>query len=132
MNFIIIDPPRILKNPESQSKPYREEVSFTVTASGLNLCYQWRKDGQDLCDSGEYSRSGTSILFIKSFSHELEGNYNCIVKNSGGEIESKKAKLSFSGMHILQAMLVAIWCPHAFSGENAEERPCASSSCCVC
>ena len=74
-------------------------VSFTVTACGKNLSYQWRKDGQDLSDSGEYSGSATSMLSIKSFSHELEGNYSCIVKNSGGEIESEKAKLSFSGMY---------------------------------
>ena len=89
---LIVDIPKITKNPESQSVATGTDVIFRVEAVGDELEFQWQKDGIDI-DSNE-SRlccnrtSDSSTLCIQHAKKEDKGCYRCVVKNPG-EISGK-------------------------------------------
>ena len=62
-------------------------VSFTVTATGVNLLYQWQKDGVDI--AGATSAAYT----ISSVTESDEGEYRCVVFNDAGVVTSNAANL---------------------------------------
>jgi thiamine pyrophosphokinase len=58
-------------------------VSFSVTASGAGLTYQWRENGGNLADGGIYSGTSTTTLTLTGISSGLNGNtYDVVVTNT--------------------------------------------------
>jgi hypothetical protein len=60
------------------------DISFTVTASstvpGVNITYQWYKDGVELQDDNKYMGTNTATLMLFTAEAGDEGNYSCEVK----------------------------------------------------
>tara|TARA_R110001606_G_scaffold72450_1_gene166706 strand:+ start:18617 stop:24574 length:5958 start_codon:yes stop_codon:yes gene_type:complete len=78
----------ITDQPADQTVEVGEPASFSVTASGSNLTYQWQKDLVNL--EGETSAE----LALPAVSLESEGSYLCIISNDCGSLVSEAAILT--------------------------------------
>ncbi|RYZ50315.1 MAG: hypothetical protein EOP49_14210, partial [Sphingobacteriales bacterium] len=76
-NVVVNVAPAIAADPVSQTICAGQPVTFTVTATGTNLNYQWRKNGSTI--SGANSSSYT----ISSVASGDAGNYDVVVSNTG-------------------------------------------------
>lgn len=87
---------------ESQPQPgrldvYEEEpATFTLSAVGSLLSYQWLKDGVPI-DGSDATKFPTgvnsNVLTISSTLHSDHGAYTCVVSNTAGSITSDAAHL---------------------------------------
>jgi len=76
--------PAITSQPTNQTVCSGSSVSFSITASGSGLTYQWRKGTTNLCNCGTASGVFTSTLTINpAASGDAAANYNCVVSKSG-------------------------------------------------
>ena len=75
--------PEITTQPQAQNVYSDTNVSFSVTAEGKYLTYQWKKDGGNL--TGE-TNSTLSITDANATLHD--GNYSVVVSNDFGSVES--------------------------------------------
>ena len=91
-----VDPPKISQHPESKSVATGTSTTFTVEASGDDLCFQWTKDCKDLRNGNKYRDTKTHTLRIKHVEKNDKGSYQCLVTNDGGEQLSEKADLAVS------------------------------------
>ena len=74
--------PQLLIVPE-------QSATFTVTATGSSLMYQWQKDGVDIA-TGANSATYTIDMVAQSD----EGEYRCVVSNAAGPVTSTAASLT--------------------------------------
>ncbi len=93
-NLNILSEVLISGNPVSQQVCAGNSVSFSVTASGTNLLYQWRKNGADMSDGGRISGTQTSILAINAVTSDDIAVYSCYITNSCGINNSLPASLT--------------------------------------
>lgn len=84
----------IINQAISQNISEGEDVTFTITATGTNLSYQWQKDGQAISDGGNISGCTSNELSISSVTDTDAGIYNCIISGDCGTITSNEASLS--------------------------------------
>ena len=80
-------PAEITDQPDHVSTAAGSNVSFSVTATGDSLAYQWRKDGSDI------PLADSSALELTSVSVADRGNYDVFISNSCGAIASDIAIL---------------------------------------
>jgi hypothetical protein len=89
---IVVDagavPPEVTGHPTSATRLAGGWVSFSVTASGPNLSYQWQKDEQDI--DGATSDTYT----IDPVSATDGASYRCVVSNPDGSDTSDAASLT--------------------------------------
>lgn len=81
-------PPIILQHPIDQIVPENSRTTFSVTASGTKLSYQWMKDGVVIPGA-----KGSSFTVV-SVRKKNEGYYSVKVSDSCGFIISNPARLS--------------------------------------
>jgi len=86
--FIFATPPGITQSPVSQSVLAGQNISFTVTATGSSLGYQW------FFNSNGLSGATTSLLGLTKVSSTNAGAYVVVVTNSVGSVTSGVATLS--------------------------------------
>lgn len=79
--------PAITNPPQSQTVCDGSPVTFTVSASGGPLAYQWRKDQTNI--AGQYG----STLTIPSAQPTNAGSYDVVVRNGCGATTSAPAAL---------------------------------------
>ncbi|MBS1491771.1 MAG: hypothetical protein JSS93_14705, partial [Bacteroidetes bacterium] len=71
--------------PSNVSACQNATVSFSVSASGTNLSYQWQENGSNLSNGGIYSGVNTSTLTLTGITLALNTNkYQVVVKNASG------------------------------------------------
>jgi hypothetical protein len=75
--------PEITSQPQAQTVYEDSNVSFSVSAEGKYLSYQWKKDGSDL--TGE-TNATLNITDANATLHD--GNYSVVVSNDFGSVES--------------------------------------------
>ncbi len=80
--------PSITTQPKSQTVNEGSSVTFSVTATGSDLKYQWKKNGTAI--SGATKSSYT----ISSAKSSDEGSYTVTVSNSAGNVTSSAATLT--------------------------------------
>jgi hypothetical protein len=78
----------ISSNPRTQSVDENQLVTFSISASGGDLVYQWRKDGQSILGATQ------STLIIASASVSDYGVYDVVVSNSESSATSLSALLT--------------------------------------
>ena len=66
-----------------------QSATFTVTATGDNLGYQWQKDGTGIT-TGATSANYT----IAAVAESDEGEYRCVVSNAANSVTSTGASLT--------------------------------------
>ena len=70
----------ITSEPTNQTACVGDSVSFSVTATGTSLAYQWRKGTIDLIDGGNISGATTDMLTINPVSFaDTASNYNVVI-----------------------------------------------------
>ena len=107
--FLLVDPPVITRQPESQSIATRADTVFRVEATGDELQFQWQKDGIDI-DSSEprfqCNSAGTvSTLHIKDTSKSDKGHYRCLITNP----VEKKGMLSTEANLSVCKSVILLW-----------------------
>jgi N-acetylneuraminic acid mutarotase len=75
--------PEITAQPQAQIVYADSNASFSVSAEGKYLAYQWKKDGVDL--TGE-TNATNNIVDANAPQHD--GNYSVVVSNDFGSVES--------------------------------------------
>ncbi len=78
------------------------DVSFSVTATGGELVYQWMKDGVDIFNTPfRYTGTDSNSLTVLSVNDpDDEGAYSVTVGNVAGTVPSNEATLSI-GKYII-------------------------------
>jgi hypothetical protein len=87
-------PPRIVTPPSSRTNNAGTTATFTVTATGLSLYYQWWKGTQMLTNDGNISGAHTPTLTLTNVSQADAGNYSVEVRNVSGTATSAAASLT--------------------------------------
>ncbi|HNT87433.1 MAG TPA: immunoglobulin domain-containing protein, partial [Candidatus Hydrogenedentes bacterium] len=86
----------ITQHPTNLSVCPGSPVAFSVSATGSNLTYQWRKNGVDLADGGNVSGATTDTLLIADAQLADNGRYRCVVTGDCGTVLSNLADLTVS------------------------------------
>ena len=63
--------------------------TFTVTATGDNLMYQWQKDGSNIATG-----ANSATYIIAAVAESDEGEYRCVVSNAANSVTSTAASLT--------------------------------------
>ena len=105
--ILTVDPPKIIRHPESKSITTGRDVTMTVQATGDNLHFQWQKDGIDLSDDDRHRDTGTHTLGIVMMEKsDNKARYRCLVKNKIGEKFSRDSVLTISKLVMMWFMFV--------------------------
>ncbi|MDC1309875.1 immunoglobulin domain-containing protein, partial [Opitutales bacterium] len=75
--------PEITAQPQVQTVYTDSNATFSVTAEGKYLAYQWKKDGVDL--TGE---TNATLTITDANATQHDGNYSVVVSNDFGSLES--------------------------------------------
>ena len=86
---VAIAPPMITAQPSNQSVPMGLAATFSVTASGTSVQYQWYRDGAAIAGA-----NSSSLTTPTTISADSGASYSVFVSNSGGSVESSKASLT--------------------------------------
>jgi len=79
----------LLTQPENATICRGENATFSVTAQGEGLTYQWQESGSDIADGGVYSGATTATLTITGATQDLHGkNYKCVVSGNCTDVTS--------------------------------------------
>jgi len=108
-------PPVISLQPQPTVAPTNGVLVLTVTATGNNLTYQWRKNGLNLFNGGGVSGAQTATLTISPFGTDDEGIYSVAVFSPAGSTISENAAAYVSRYNISDA-LVCHWAYDETSG----------------
>ncbi len=81
------EPPVITEQPQSQNVAEGDDVTFSVTAEGDNLSYQWFMEGLEILGATDSSYTIENVQITHS------GHYKVIVYNNAGSEESWDAIL---------------------------------------
>ena len=65
-----------------------QSATFTVTATGSNLIYQWQKNGINIAGAT------STKLMIAVVAESDEGEYRCIMSNAANSVTSTAASLT--------------------------------------
>lgn len=85
-----ISPPSIVTQPQGQTVATGADATFTVTATGGNLAYQW------LFNNSTISGATNSSYTISNAQTNHAGNYSVVVTNIAGSVTSSNAPLFVS------------------------------------
>ena len=66
-----------------------QSATFTVTATGSNLMYQWQKDGVDIATG-----ANSATYTIAAIAESDEGEYQCVVSSTASSVTSTVASLT--------------------------------------
>lgn len=109
---IVPKKPSIKKSgqPKSKTVEFGSSVSFTVTASGEGLSYQWYyKKPKGKFQKCTEASATSKTLTLSSVSYTLSGyRYRCVVKNAKGKATSKTVKLKVYPKITLQPSNVTV------------------------
>ena len=92
----VVKAPTITTQPENQTVTVGQTASFTVTATGENLSYQWQQRTNSGSDWTNISENATSSTYtISNTTTDMSGyQYRCVVSNSAGSVTSSAATLT--------------------------------------
>jgi hypothetical protein len=111
-------PPSITADPQPTVAAAGSTVRLSVTATGSDLVYQWRKNGRNLPNGGNISGATSSALTISSFGEADVAIYSVAVFNPAGSTISRNASVRLSTFNINEA-LVGYWKLDEASGTAA-------------
>jgi gliding motility-associated-like protein/uncharacterized repeat protein (TIGR01451 family) len=117
----------ITSQPSNQTTCAGSSASFSVTASGGSLTYQWRKGLVNLVNGGNISGANSAVLIINPVGVlDTASNYNVVITGScGGNVTSANAKLSISPPPVMNSVPNQVVCNNSptatitFSGGGA-------------
>lgn len=95
-NSMLIPSPRITAHPTSvvACTGSGSSASFSVTATGVNVTYQWKKNGVSLVNGGNVSGATTATLNLTNITATDVAFYTCEVTNAAGSVLSNAGYLN--------------------------------------
>ncbi|HLX71487.1 MAG TPA: immunoglobulin domain-containing protein, partial [Verrucomicrobiae bacterium] len=91
----VIVPPSFVTQPTSITNNAGTTATFSVTANGTALTYQWFKNGTNsLSDGGNVSGSATATLTLSNVLGGDAGTYSVTIANLAGPLTSSNAALT--------------------------------------
>ncbi|MCS0612044.1 hypothetical protein NX783_04690 [Massilia kyonggiensis] len=84
-----VQAPAITAQPAAQSVSAGGSATFTVTASGTDLAYQWQRDGKDIAGATSASYTLDNVQGT-----DTGAKFTVVVKNGGGSVTSGAAVLT--------------------------------------
>ncbi|MCE7863040.1 MAG: hypothetical protein DYG99_05795 [Bacteroidetes bacterium CHB5] len=93
----------IISQPQSVSTCSGTNAVFTLSASGTNLTYQWRKGTVNLTESTSQVGVNTNTLTIRNVTSGSAGDYNCVISSTCGNITTNTVALSVTASPQLTA-----------------------------
>ncbi|MBD3322484.1 MAG: hypothetical protein GF350_15385, partial [Chitinivibrionales bacterium] len=95
VELTVLDTAAISQGPDSTTREngIGDNATFSVTATGDNLQYQWRKNGSAVSGTN-ISGQNTATLKITNITYADSGNYSCRVYNAVSDTTSGSAKLT--------------------------------------
>ena len=90
----VLVPVQIIGQPSSEAVQLNNNASFSVTAIGTSLSYQWYLGGTPLSDGNRISGSTTPTLKIANVQNNDLGGYSVLVTNSFSSMMSQTALLT--------------------------------------
>jgi hypothetical protein len=90
--------PAITAQPQAQSVIAGNSATFSVTATGTSLTYQWRKDGTNI------SGGTDATLTLNNVQAGDAGSYSVLVSNTAGSVASTSASLSVTASAVAPAI----------------------------
>ena len=103
-------------HPVSDSKCELQTTSFSVIANGININYQWFKNGVPLSNTARITGVTTSNLMISNLTIADQGNYYCYISDNCSSEYSATAALTIRGLTTLTSQPVN---KSICEGENA-------------
>ncbi|HWY75086.1 MAG TPA: LamG-like jellyroll fold domain-containing protein [Verrucomicrobiae bacterium] len=95
VTLTVTGPPVITAQPTGTNVVAGSSVSFGVTAAGSpTLNYQWRFNGTNLSNGGQFSGATSATLTLSAANTGNAGGYSVVVMNSSGSATSTVASLS--------------------------------------
>ena len=92
---ITVEKPSISKQPQNASVKAGEQATFTVTATGTDLKYQWQIDRND--GNGFVDITGADSASYTTSAVDMTCNgfkYQCVISNSTGSVTTNAATLT--------------------------------------
>jgi endonuclease/exonuclease/phosphatase family metal-dependent hydrolase len=89
------DAPAITTQPQSQAVNQGSNVTFSVTATGTNLTYQWRLAGTNISGATDTTYTRSNVQPADA------GNYSVVITNAAGTATSANAVLTVGGVPII-------------------------------
>ena len=83
----VVNHPAIVSIPKQQTVVLGGKTTLFVSASGDNLTYQWKKDGQNMAGA-----TSAALTFNEARPQD-SGNYTVVVGNADGNVTSSVAQL---------------------------------------
>lgn len=88
MKVVVSPPPSFINAPQDLTLAHGQTATFTVTAAGVNLKYQWQVGYNDtfvnINDGGIYNGAKTNKLVVTGVSRvQNEFQFRCVIKGSG-------------------------------------------------
>ena len=90
----LVNGPTIVTQPAPQNVALGSNATFTVTAAGSSLAYQWKKGSTSLSNGGRISGAISSALGISSVVDADASSYSCLVTNLGGSTNTVSVALT--------------------------------------
>lgn len=84
----------INQQPLAQTLQPNQSVFFSLTATGSNLTFQWRRGGVALTNGGRIGGADTAALTISNAQLSDQGDYDCVVSSSCNSVTSATVQLS--------------------------------------
>jgi len=84
-NLTLAAPTDITVHPQNATACEGTTVTFSVTATGTNLTYRWRRNGTDIPGATQAS------LVITNVTSAQAGSYDCVVTGSCGQLVTSNA-----------------------------------------
>ena len=115
------DAPSIVSQPKDVWAYWEQEAEFSVTATGIDLKYQWQIDIGDGHGFGDIYGAEDSIYTMDAVYSEFDGyKFRCVVSNPGGTVISDEVKLTVLWPYIPDIQEYVIT---ATAGEHGEISP---------
>ena len=95
--------PNITSQLLPQSVDLTQTVTFTCSATGCNVNYQWTIGSGSF--PSKVTGRNTNTLVIPDVRSSDDNTYTCTISNDGGSVTSNPAKLTVTGMTIEYYML---------------------------
>ena len=96
---VIVLPPVFITHPSSQSVNLTQTPTFTCSATGNNVSYEWT------IGSGSFPSKVTGIntntLVIPDVRSSDDNTYTCVASSEGGSVSSNIARLTVTGMTMM-------------------------------
>ena len=95
-NIEIYEETQITSSPSDANKCVGNSATFSITATGSDLGYQWIKDGANLSNGAIISGANSPTLSISSVALSDAGSYYCYVTGNFGNSTSAVATLTIN------------------------------------